>query len=283
MIRFLCMIMLMSHIKKRRLAEYWTTIEVFETRGIRNLMSRDRFLQLLRLLHFSDNARANEREGDRLKKIRPVLDHLRRKFSEKFKPFQDLCVDESLMLWRGRLSFRQYIPDKRHRFGIKLFVFCDAETDYMLDFIVYTGKDTEIITDNDLGISGSVVKTFLSPHLGKKHIVYFDNWYSSPKLLRFLSVNDTGACGTVRKDRKHMPKFAEMKKSESASFNCKGILSMKWQDNRAVHMLSTVHEDKMIDCENKIRAGEIVRKPACVIDYNKKMRIVDKNDMLISS
>ena len=101
----------------------------------------------------------------------------------------------------------------------------------MLDFIVYTGKDTDIAVDNELGVSGSVVKTFLSSHLGKYHIIYFDNWYSSPKLLKFLSDDNTGACGTVRKDRKHMPKFPEIKKSESVSVNCNGILSVKWQDN----------------------------------------------------
>ena len=46
-IRFLCIIMLMSHVKKHSLAEYWTTCFWFETKGVRLLMSRDRFLQLL--------------------------------------------------------------------------------------------------------------------------------------------------------------------------------------------------------------------------------------------
>jgi hypothetical protein len=101
------------------------------------------YLLLLRLLHFSDNK--NPREGDRLYKIKPIIDHLRTKFSQMFSPFQDLCIDESLTLFKGRLLFKQYIPSKRHRFGIKTFVICDCETGYVLDFIVYTGATTEIV------------------------------------------------------------------------------------------------------------------------------------------
>ena len=97
-------------------------------------------------------------------------------------PFQNLCIDESLMLWKGRLAFRQYIPFKRHRFGVKLFLLCDCETKFVLDFIVYTGSDTEIDVTPDIGISGSIVMTLMEKYLGKGHILYVDNWYSSPKL-----------------------------------------------------------------------------------------------------
>lgn len=282
MIRFLCVIMIMSHISKHRIVDYWTTLETFETKGVRRLMARDRFLQILRVLHFVDNSQETSPDN-KLKKIKPVLDSVRRKFREKFQPFQDLCIDESLMLWKGRLSFKQYIPDKRSRFGVKIFELCDAKTDYIVDFIIYTGKDTEILVDEDLGVSGSVVKTFMASHLGKHHILYFDNWYCSPKLLKYLGDNETGACGTVRKNRKFMPKFPDVNKSEISSQNCNGILGLKWQDNRTVYMLSSVHENIMVDCEKRCRPGEFVQKPACVVDYNKKMRIVDKNDMLISS
>ena len=48
------------------------------------------------------------------------------------------------MLYKGRLTFKQYIPSKRSRFGIKLFVLCDCKTGTILDFIVYTGTDIDI-------------------------------------------------------------------------------------------------------------------------------------------
>ena len=45
-----------------------------------------------------------------------------------------------MVKWKGRLSFKQFIPSKRHRFGIKFLVLCDVQTGYVQDIIVYTGK-----------------------------------------------------------------------------------------------------------------------------------------------
>ncbi|CAM4570566.1 unnamed protein product [Leuciscus chuanchicus] len=67
---------------------------------------------------------------------------------------RDLCVDESLMKWKGRLAFRQFIPSKRHRFRVKFFVLCDVLTGYVEDMIIYTGSTTDIQHYPGLGISG---------------------------------------------------------------------------------------------------------------------------------
>lgn len=63
---------------------------------------------------------------------------------------------------------------------------CDCKTDFVLDFIVYTGKDTNIEIIDKLGVSGSVVSTLMEPYLGLGHILYVDNWYTSPYLFQFL-------------------------------------------------------------------------------------------------
>jgi len=127
-----------------------------------------------------------------------VIDDLNEKFSKYLNPGKNLCIDESLLLWKGRLKFKQFLPLKRDRFGIKLFQVVDCATGYILRFIVYTGADTEY-KKFDLGITGDVVAHFLEPHFGKGHVVYVDNWYSSPKLVEFLHTNDTGLCGTIKK------------------------------------------------------------------------------------
>jgi hypothetical protein len=206
---FLAVTMLMVRIKKLTILDYWSTDPLLATPQFSDFMSRDRYLLLLRLLHFSDNN--NQPEGDRLYKIKPITDHLRTKFSEVFIPFQNLCIDESLTLFKGRLSFIQYIPSTRHRFGIKIFVICDCETRYVLDFIVYTGATTEIVPDRKFGVSGAVVMTLMEKYLQKGHTLWLDNWYSSPQLYDHLNTNKTNTCGTVRKNRKEMPKFPKIK------------------------------------------------------------------------
>jgi len=65
---------------------------------------------------------------------------------------------------------------------MKLFLICDCSTGYVLDFIIYTGGTTEIIRTSELGVSGSIAMTLMEKYLDKGHVLYVDNWYSSPKL-----------------------------------------------------------------------------------------------------
>lgn len=214
-----------------------------------SLFSQDRFLLLLRCLHFANNATAVS--NDPLKKIRHIFTALTSSFRRIFVPYRDLCVDESLMKWKGRLAFRQFIPSKRHRFGIKFFVLCDVLTGYVEDMIIYTGSSTDIQHYPGLGISGSVVMTLLAPYLSKCHVLYVDNWYSSPILFQHLLSLGTGACGTVRGHRKGMPKFTTV---------------------HPTGMAATGKLDHL--------TGQPMMKPACVLEYNKKMGAVDKADMM---
>jgi hypothetical protein len=62
----------------------------------------------------------------------------------QFSPFQDLLIDQSMVLFKGRLMFKQYIKTKRHKFGINLYMLCDSETCDVLDFIVYTGTQMKM-------------------------------------------------------------------------------------------------------------------------------------------
>ena len=84
-------------------------------------MSRDRFLVSLRYFHVSDNNEANQ---GRLAKIKPLLDILLDNFQGVLEPGERIVVDESLVPFRGRLVFRQCIPGKKHKYGIKLFKLC---------------------------------------------------------------------------------------------------------------------------------------------------------------
>ena len=44
-------------------------------------------------------------DNDKLHKIREICDMLRQSFQKVFYPFENLCIDESLLLYNGRLSF----------------------------------------------------------------------------------------------------------------------------------------------------------------------------------
>jgi hypothetical protein len=272
----------MPRMKKLKINEYWSKDCLLKTPMFNEIMSRDRFLLLLRMLHFSDNSA--DAGGDRLRKIRNVIDSLRTSFRGAFSPYRDVVIDESLLLFKGRLSFKQYIPSKRSRFGIKTFVMCDCKTGYILDFIVYTGANSDI-TVSGLGKGADIVTTLLAPCLQKGHTLFVDNWYSSPDLFLWLHDHATNACGTVRKTRKNMPKMEQKLRKGEINFRSTGsLLALKWSDKREVWMLTTCHNSEMVPTEKEDRkTGVSVRKPKCVVDYNNCMGSVDRTDMLLSS
>ncbi len=97
---------------------------------------------------------------EKVKKIKAVYDHLKSKFQEVFYPYKNVVIDESLILWRGTISFRQYMHSQRHRVGLKLFCICDCKTGIVQDILIYTGKDTEVTGDRSLGMSGAIVPSW---------------------------------------------------------------------------------------------------------------------------
>ena len=116
-------------------------------------MSCDRYIHILRCLHFHDN---EEILNHPLVQIKPVIGHVQSEFLAVLTPGKNLRIDESLLLWKGRRRLKQYIPLKRNRFGIKLYMIVDCETGFVLGFVVYTGADTDY-QKFDLGVTGDIV------------------------------------------------------------------------------------------------------------------------------
>lgn len=277
---WLALTMLMVHLKKHVAKEYWLIKGITATPIFGIYMARDRYFAIMTNLHVVTNT--NMRLPDPLWKIRPLYTLMRAKFTEYFQPYQKVVIDESLVLFRGNLSFRQYIPSKRHRFGIKFFVLCDCKTGYVLDFLVYGGKQGDIVKDPDTGFGGTVCTGMLKPYLNRNHILYTDNYYTSPHLTAELLKKNTHSVGTVRYNRKDFPRFPETKKGDHHRVATDDIMAMRWHDNRPVHMLSTIHTGAMVDTERiDRRTREYVQKPDIVLDYNKNMRLVDKSDMQV--
>ena len=314
---FMALALLMPLITKHALRDYWKRDPMIPTPLFPKFMPRDRILMLMLFLHFIDNDQPNK--DNQLWKIRPIMSRIFENYRKYFYPFRNVVIDESLMLFKGRVAFKQYIPSKRHRFGVKLFVLCDCETGFILDLIVYSSNDTDIPKmrpGNPMGMSGSIVK-MMQLYLGSGHVLYTDNWYTSPYLCQYLHDQKTGACGTVKPRRKHMPKFPEVdhvllphpSSSDTPDTDDEGkirahndrhqkrakkhkciirrqtdkILAIKWTDQRDVHLLSTIHEGQIQETGKKhFQTSKPIQKPDVVIDYIKNMRLIDKSDCMLS-
>ena len=162
-------------------------------------MSRDRFDLIWRFLHLSNNNQPNN--NDKLSKLRFFLDYLNRKFKEVYKPNAHMTVDESMVPFKGRLGFKQYMPAKPVKWGIKVWSLCESATGYLYNFQIYIGAEGQA----EHGLSYRVVMDLCVCLANTFITVVFDNFYTSCELLKNLLIRGIYACGTIRQNRKGLP------------------------------------------------------------------------------
>ena len=146
---------------------------------------------------------------DRLFKLRPFVQEIRRQLQQNYVPDCEVSIDETMVKFKGRKFFRQFLPSKPIRYGFKLFTLAESKTGYVWDFEVYTGKAAEAEQKH----TQKVVLRFMVPLEGKGYRVFTDNFYSSPELFLTLEDKKILACGTVRNTRKGLPKDIMDKKN----------------------------------------------------------------------
>ncbi|XP_041421552.1 piggyBac transposable element-derived protein 4-like [Xenopus laevis] len=285
--RFVGLTLAMGLIKVNSLESYWDTTTVLSIPIFSATMPRNRYQLLLRFLHFNDNSRAvppNDPSHDRLHKLRPLIDSLSERFATVYTPSQNICIDESLLLFKGRLHFRQYIPSKRARYGIKFYKLCESSSGYTNRFLIYEGKDSQLDPPGcplDLTVSGKIVWELITPLLGRGYHLYVDNFYTSILLFKTLHCLDTPACGTINRNRKGLPRELldkKLNRGEMYSLRNDELLAIKFLDRKNVFMLTTIHDTSVIEEQ---RAGRPPKsKPLCSKEYSKYMGGVDRTDQL---
>ena len=93
----------------------------------RATMSFRLFQQIKSALRFDNKLRRNT--ADPLAPIRDVVELMNRNLATHYVPGSLLCihVDEQLIEFHGRVHFKQYIPSKPGKFGMKVFWLTDVE------------------------------------------------------------------------------------------------------------------------------------------------------------
>lgn len=276
--KFLGLCIAMGNIHMPSLKHYWKMKNTIYKHPIfGQTMARNRFQVILRALRFYDtNIPVTKKE-----KIDYIVKNCVKNFQTYYSPGKHLSIDEALLGFKGRLSYRQYIPLKRSRFGIKLYELSTSEG-YVLNVILYTGKGT-VSDDKGNGHSYQIVMKLLKNYFGKGHALYMDNFYNSIPLSEKLLKRGIQVTGTLRSNRKGIPdmvKKAKLKRGESTFARRKDVLIQRWLDKKDVMMISTRHNAKFVEVPQKF--GKPKLKPSAVADYNRYMGGIDKADQLTS-
>lgn len=254
-----------------------TGVELF-----RLTMSQCRFRFLLVHIRFDNLTTRDERkQTDKLAPIREVFELVVNNFKTAYTPFQFVTIDEKLEAFRGRCNFRQYIPSKPNKYGIKIFAMADAKTFYTSNMEVYVGTQPS----GQFEASNSptaVVQRLCEPIKGTSRNVTVDNWFTSMNLLTSLDTDfKLTLLGTIRKNKKELPlEFSRPlgRPISSSMFafrkNCT-LVSYIPKKNKNVLLLSSMHHDDEIDSDTK--------KPDMIMDYNMSKGGVDCVDKLCAA
>ena len=111
---------------------------------------------------------------DQLVKVQTVLNMFVKKWQKLFLLGENIAIDEGMLKWKGRLSFRVYNPDKPTKYGIKAYILADSKTGYCWNLDFYHQQKKSI---------KETVKYLLTDKcIGLWHTLYMEIFYNSVKL-----------------------------------------------------------------------------------------------------
>ena len=109
-----------------------------------------------------------------------------------------------------------------------------------------------------------VVLQLMAPYVDKGYRLFVDNWYISVPLFLELERRGILACGSVRGNRKFLPKdiadqsneqVKRLQRGESLFCQSGNLVCITWKDKKFVHQLLTIPEGLDIgQVERKVRS-----------------------------
>lgn len=169
------------------------------------------------------------------------------------------------------------MPSNPGKYGIKIWMMADCVNHYVYNFQIYLGKENGVVDTNQ----GMRVVLRLSEPLPAGRNITFDNFFTSMPLAKELLKRNLTCIGTMRSNRKGIPKRMlpdkkrEIHSSRSLFTNDMSITSYVPKMKKAVILLSTFHDS----CE--ISPSSKNNKPEVINDYNKSKSGVDVDDQMI--
>ena len=265
--------------------------QAFETKTLR------RFFEIYAMLTFMmpDD---EENLDDRLRKIRQVDDALLRKTKEAFVAGQFLCFDEMMLRCLSSFcKFKQFMPLKPIKCGIKAWGMADAASGYLLSWEYFLGSD---------GLPDMVLRLFdrflTDDYSNAGHVLICDNYFTSHRLFAELLDRGIYAVGTSKHTRpkndasakQHSWPLSEYSNTDAThlsrgfmrtvSKDVDGgtICATVWLDNKFVKLLYTSFLAEqafyVLRYDKGLRARLLCPAPLAISVYTKYMGAIDRVD-----
>lgn len=265
-------------------------ISLFATDGtgreiFRLCMSSLRFYILLLCLRFDNPEDREERKRTDPSCITTeIINSFNKNSQANYSIGANATIDEMLLAFRGRCSFKMYIPSKPNKYGLKMQCLADSKTHYVLNTYLYCGKNSDGLTlteeEKKHPVPLQACLRLCQPILNSNRNITTDNWYTSMELISVMKSKGLTVVGTLRKNKKEIPKEFLPQKDRPIGSSLFGftndttIVSYVPKKNKSVILVSSMHHDNTVD--------ESTNKPEIIMHYNSTKGGVDSVDQMCS-
>lgn len=226
------------------------------------LMSRNRYKELIRYLRFDIRTSRSERlQSDKFCLFSVIWNRFIDNCKACYIPNADITVDEQLFPTKSRCPFTQYIASKPDKFGIKFWLAVDSKSTYLLNGFPYVGKDDHRPATQSM--PAHVVMKLMEPFAGKGRNVTTDNFFTSLRLSEELKAKKTSIVGTMNRIRREIPNEVKTMKIPLYSTivlrnQSTSLTVYQCKPSKNVLLLSTVHRN--VTCaDNKKKTPETIQ------------------------
>lgn len=303
---FIAIVLYMGVVNIGERRAYWSK-GIFEQSFISEVdMTCRRFDDIVSCLHFVDRTHLSSVQLALKRKENPfyAVDDFISMLTENYKRYYRLGrmfdVDEMSIYFKGRHICRCYNPNKPEKWHFKAFALNCSSTGYCWDLYLYHGA-AEVRPPGRSATAYPITKLTADPILHhKNHIIAMDNWYTSIEVVLYLADKGIHVVGTVKTNRKGLPKSGILKKTGIDKKN-RGfyhtfraqilakpdwfVYFHAWMDNKPVSLLSTFQVSSQM-CSRKTFdwTGAFIHlqvpRPGVVGIYNHAMGGTDLCDQI---
>ena len=244
--------------------DYWRTDGIAPRSIIAEKMTRDRYVLLRKYIHCSNPDQEDlmtigagrYKQPVWYKKLQPFANEIRKNWRLLRTPSSHVVIDECMIKETGRTSYSTMAPGKSIKEGYKLFAISDEG--YVYNYAWYSpvqGLEDRPKTKG-LGETSAMVFKLALDTLSTGTILFMDNYFTTPELAEALMKRGIAVCGTMKLNRRDLPKLlVEMKQVFArdipygvlAAVVQNNVLMVAWQDNNLVLGLTTAYGIREID------------------------------------
>jgi len=234
--------------KYPRLEYYWRDNIIYKN-VLNKVMQQNYFFLLSKCLHFPEKEEKDEETASSTKssddksevsfkvdprqKVNLYLERLAKNFQKYYVLGKNICIDESLLQYKGRNNMKFYIPMKPHKWGFKIHLLCDSDTHYLYNMLFDPGKvGKEFLQyDENNSLSENIVLKLLSCLKdNKQRNLFCDGWYSSIGLMKKLTKMGYLNTTILRNNSKELPSKIKLSGYDKAYSD--GIYVQKYEGKK---------------------------------------------------